>query len=190
MPAKKHETNKIPGTDITTEQVTEVTQRKKRGFELQKDFGAEPGENARFIRFAMVSWNLPPIDISDPKQVENRIGEYFQHCAENDRRPQIVGMCNWLGINRDTLNSWVRGETRTATHTDIIKKAVSFLEEMWADAMLTNKLNPGSGCFIAKNWFNYSDTQQIVVTPNNPYQGASEEELKDKYLTDIPADEE
>lgn len=190
MQAKKQIKEKIPGTNITTEQVTEVTKRKKRGFELQKDFGAEPGDNARFIRFAMVAWNLPPIDISDPVQVENRIGEYFQHCAENDRRPQVVGMCNWLGINRDTLNSWVRGETRSSTHTDIIKKAISFLEEMWADAMMTNRLNPGSGCFIAKNWFNYSDTQQIVVTPNNPYQGASEEELKDRYLTDIPADEE
>ena len=42
---------------------------------------------------------------------------------------------------------------------------------------------------MGKNWFNYSDTQQIVVTPNNPYQATSDEELKDKYLTDIPSDE-
>ena len=190
MATKKKNVEKISGTDITTEQVAKVTQKRKRGFELQKDFGAEPGDNSRFIRFALTAWNLPPIDISDPVQVERRIGEYFEHCMENDRRPQVVGMCNWLGINRDTLNSWARGETRTGTHSDIIKKAMGFLEEMWADAMLTNKLNPGSGCFIAKNWFNYSDTQQIVVTPNNPYQAQSDDELKDKYLTDIPSDEE
>lgn len=187
--SKKKNKEKLPGTDITTEQVTDAVQKRKRGFDVLKDFGAEPGENSRFVRFAMVGWNLPPIDISDPAQVEERIGEYFEFCAKNDRRPQVVGMCNWLGISRNTLNEWKNGEVRTATHGDIIKKAVSFLEEIWADAMLTNKLNPGSGCFIAKNWFNYTDTQQIVVTPNNPYQAASDEELKGKYLEDIPGEE-
>ena len=56
--------------------------------------------------------------------------------------------------------------------------------------MMSNKLNPGAGCFMGKNWFNYSDTQQIVVTPNNPYQAASDEELKGKYLTDVPENDE
>ena len=37
----------------------------------------EPGDNARYLRYAMASWDLPPIDISDPKQVEHRIVEYF-----------------------------------------------------------------------------------------------------------------
>lgn len=187
--AQKKQVEKIPGTDLTTEQVTEVAKKRKRGFDALKDFGAEPGDNARFIRFAMVAWNLPPIDISDPKQVEERIGEYFQHCADNDRRPQVVGMCNWLGISRDTLNSWVRGECRGATHSDIIKKAISFLEEMWAEAMLTNHLNPATGCFIAKNWYNYSDTQQIVVTPNNPMQDLNAEDARKRLLDGIPEEE-
>lgn len=87
------------------------------------------------------------------------------------------------------MNEWLRGEVRKDTHGDIIKKAYSFLEEMWAEAMLTNRLNPATGCFIGKNWYQYSDTQQIIVTPNNPYHATSDEELKDKYLTDIPSDE-
>ena len=61
---------------------------------------------------------------------------------------------------------------------------------MWAEAMLSNRLNPATGCFIGKNWFQYADTQQIVVTPNNPYQGASEEELKQKYISDMATDGE
>ena len=189
MPGKKQNQDTIPGTDITPAQVTEVTQKKRRGLEALKDFNSEPGDNSRFIRFAMVAWDLPPIDISDPKQVEQRITEYFMHCAENDRRPQVVGMCNWLGITRETLNTWKNGEYRSGTHSDIIKKAMSFLEEMWAEAMLTNRLNPATGCFIAKNWYQYADTQQIVLTPNNPYQAASDDELKGKYLEDIPSDE-
>ena len=73
MPQKKQQ-EKIPGTDLTTEQMSEVTKKRKRGFEALSDFNAEPGDNSRFIRFALTAWNLPPIDISDPKQVEQRIG--------------------------------------------------------------------------------------------------------------------
>lgn len=191
MPQKKQKTESIiPGTDITTEQVSEVSKKHKRGFETLSDFNAEPGENSRFIRFAMTAWNLPPIDISDPKQVERRIGEYFQHCADNDRRPQVVGMCNWLGISRQTLNEWQRGVVRSGTHGDIIKKAMSFLEEMWAEAMLTNRLNPATGCFIGKNWYQYADTQQIVVTPNNPMQDMDADGARKRLVEAIPAEDE
>lgn len=191
MPTKKQQKpNTIPGTALTTEQVTEVTKKRKRGFDALSDFNAEPGDNSRFIRFALTAWNLPPIDISDPKQVEQRIGDYFQHCMENDRRPQVVGMCNWLGISRDTLNTWKNGEYRKGSHSDIIKKAMGFLEEMWAEAMLTNHLNPATGCFIAKNWYNYSDTQQIVVTPNNPLQGLDADDARKRLIDAIPADDE
>lgn len=181
------------GTDLSQEQAEAIV-KKKRGAKWVQDLTAdggniEPGENSRFIRFALASWDLPPIDISDPEQVRERIGMYFRHCAENDRKPQIVGLCNWLGITRETLNTWKNGDVRSTTHTDIIKKAVNFIEEMWADYMLTGKINPASGIFLAKNWYGYKDVADVVVTPNNPYQAASEDELKGKYLTDIPSDE-
>lgn len=182
-------------TELSTEQVTEVIKKKRGAKWVQEltDTGGEnavPGENSKFIRYAIASWNLPKIDISDPKQVEDRIGQYFQFCADNDRKPQIVGMCNWLGISRDTLNQWKNGDYRSTTHTDMIKRAVSVIEEMWADYMQAGKLNPATGIFLAKNWYGYKDVADVVVTPNNPYQGASEEDLKQKYLTDMVEDEE
>lgn len=167
--------------------------KKKQG---RSDIGAfvnpevEPGENSRFIRFALASWDLPPIDISDPEQVKNRIGMYFQHCAENDRKPQIVGMCNWLGISRQALNEWKNGEVRSTTHGDIIKKACAFIEEMWADYMLNGKINPASGIFLSKNWFNYKDVADVVVTPNNPLQDMDAEQARRRIADAIPADDE
>ena len=74
------------GTDLSDEQATEIVKKKNRGSDWMKDLTAEgagnmePGENSRFVRHALVSWNMPPIDISDPKQVEQRIGEYFEYC--------------------------------------------------------------------------------------------------------------
>lgn len=181
-------------TTLSDEQAVEIV-KKKRGAKWMKDLSAdggscEPGEMSRFVRNALVSWNLPPIDISDPAQVEKRIGEYFQHCIDNDRRPQVVGMCNWLGITRATLNLWQNGEYRSSTHLDIIKKAMSILEESWADLMMSNKLNPGAGCFIGKNWYSYSDTQQIVLTPNNPLQNLDEEAARKRIIEALPEPDE
>ena len=74
---------------ISDEQATQIVEKKKRGAkwtqELTADGGGtmEPGENARYIRFAMASLDLPPIDISDPDQVKERIAQYFQHCASS-----------------------------------------------------------------------------------------------------------
>ena len=187
-------TNKKTGTELSEEQVTDVVKKKNRGSdwmkELSADYPSEPGENARYIRNALASWDLPPIDISDPEQVKERIGMYFDYCSKNDRRPQVVGLCNWLGINRDTLNQWKNGEYRSDTHTDIIKRAYNIIEEMWMDNMQNGKTNPAAGIFLAKNWFQYKDVADVVVTPNNPYQASSDDELKGKYLTDIPTDDE
>lgn len=179
------------GTGLTDEQINTVMKKKKnRGSDWMKELSAdtgEPGENSRFIRHAMASWGLPKIDISDPVQVEQRIGMYFQYCVDNDRKPQIVGLCNWLGISRETLSVWRNGEYRRETHYDIVKKACAVIEEMWADYMQAGKLNPATGIFLAKNWYGYKDVADVVVTPNNPYQGTSESELNKKYLTDMEA---
>ncbi len=159
-----------------------------------ENWGAEkikPGDNSRFLRDALVGYNLPPIDISDPEQVENRIKEYFLHCVERDRKPSVVGMSNWLGIDRTTLNSWNRGEYRTSTHSHIIKKAMTILEELYVDYMMNGKVNPGSGCFIGKNHFNYKDIQENVLTVNNPLgEGTDPKTVAGKYKTALPGSEE
>ena len=156
--------------DELVETGKDIVKRKRNRPDLA-NFGAEnaePGDNSRFLRHALVSWDLPPIDISDPKQVENRIIEYFTYCAENDRKPNKIGMANWLGVDATTVNSWEREEYRALTHSPLIKKATSILHELWADYMQSGKVNPASGIFLGKNMFGYKDTQDVVVTPNRP----------------------
>ena len=156
--------------DELMEQSKEIVKRKRNRPDLA-NFGeenVEPGDNSRYLRHALVSWNLPPIDISDPKQIEHRITEYFTYCLENDRKPNMIGMANWLGVDRTTVNSWKTGEYRSSTHSHVIKKAVDILEELWVDYMQNGKVNPASGIFLGKNMFGYKDTQDVVVTPQMP----------------------
>ena len=182
--------------NISDEQVTQIVKKKRnRGSDWMKELSdgggnVKPGENARFVRHALASWNLPPIDISDPQQVSDRIQLYFKYCADNDRRPQIVGLCNWLGINRDTLFSWKNGEVRNATHTDIVKKAYATMEEMWMDYMQYGKISPPTGIFLAKNWYGYKDVADVVVTPNNPLQNMDTETARKRLIDGVPDEDE
>ena len=146
------------------------------------------GDNARYLRHALAAWNLPPIDISDAKQVEDRLVWYFNHCAEDDMKPTVNGMCNSLGISRDTLCDWKNGDNRAATHLDIIKKAYKILEQMWESYMMNGKINPVSGIFLGKNMFGYQDKQDIVVTPNNPLGDSTDPATIAQKYAELPGD--
>lgn len=167
---------------------TIVKQKRHRNRPDLANFGeeyTEPGDNARYLRLAMASLNLPPIDISDPKQVEDRINQYFSFCIDNDRKPNMIGLANWLGIDRKTLNNWKNGSYRNETHFPVIKKALDILEELWMDYMLNGKANPASLIFIGKNLWQYKDVSDVVVTPNNPLDTDDPEELR-KYIRNLP----
>lgn len=170
--------------------------KKKSGAKWMQELTETGGENnqsgdiSKFVRMAMTSLSLPPIDISDPHQVEMRIIDYFNYCAENDRKPQLAGMANWLGVSRDTLNSWKRGEYRSETHSDIIKRAINIIEEMQVDMVQSGRLNPVAFIFLAKNGLQMVDSQQIVVTPNNPMQDLDADAARKRLVESIPDDDE
>lgn len=126
----------------------------------------EPGDNSKYLRHALTTLNLPPIDIADEKQVEERIQWYFNHCIENDMKPTVKGLCNSIGISRNTIRTWYNEEYRGKTHSKIIRKAYDLLEELWEDYMLNGKINPVSGIFLGRNNWGYQDKVDIVVTPN------------------------
>jgi hypothetical protein len=165
-----------PGRPRKTEEEKRATLELKRAREREtqkigaSSFGNElvsPGDNSRYLAHAMVVMEQPPIDISNPQEVDARIKWYFGHCVNSDMKPTVNGMCNALGIHRDTLHTWRTGERRKSTHQEIVLKAYRLLEELWEDYMLNGKVNPVSGIFLAKNMFyGYSDKQELVLTPN------------------------
>lgn len=125
----------------------------------------EAGDNARYLAHAMAVMNMPKIDITDAKQVEERITWYLNHCVSNDMKPTVKGFCNSLGIARNTLWRWKTGQFRSGTHEEIITRAYDLLEEMWENYMQNGKINPMAGVFLGVNNFGYRDVKQVNVTP-------------------------
>lgn len=194
---KKSTRKPVKNTDITTE-----TEEKKKKLNrkpnsvtnFMKELSAnydnpriKPGDNSRFVRHALASVGLPPIDISDPEQVQNRAYEYLKYCSDNDRRPQIVGLCNWLGITRTTLYDWVNNNLKERKkHCEVIRHIYSLMEEMWTEYMQYGKISPPTAIFLAKNWYGYRDEQNIVVTPNNPLQDLDNDQAAKRIMEAIP----
>lgn len=168
-----------------------VKKHRKRDWPNKENYGAEyaePGDNARYLRFALDNMNRPPIDISDGKQVEQRIYEYFSDCVNADMKPNVVGLSNALGIDRSTLRSWKIGECRAVSHTPLVKKAFDALEELWVDYMQNGKINPASGIFIGKNHFGYRDVTDVTLTPGQQLSDQTSPELMQKQLEALPDD--
>ena len=138
----------------------------KHNFPAAQIPDTNPGDNTKYLSHALTVRALPPIDISDPEQVRNRISEYFTLCTENDMKPTVTGFRNALRIGKTTLWEWKQGSYRADTHQAIICEAYDMLEALWEDYMMNGKINPVSGIFLGKNNFGYQDKQEYVLTPN------------------------
>ena len=154
------------------------------------NLNVEPGDNSKYLRHALTTMNMPPIDISDVNQVRERLGWYFNHCAEDDMKPTVSGFCNALKISRQTLFDWKRGKFRADTHQAVILEMYDLLEELWEHYMQNGKINPVSGIFLAKNNFGYQDKQDLVVTPNTQNEVVDVKTIEAKYAELPEFDEE
>lgn len=132
----------------------------------QLQLNLQPGDNSKYLAHSMAVMQMPPIDISNPAAVEQRIQDYLSLCGQNDMKPTVTGFCNSLGISRTTLFDWKHGNFREDTHQAIILRAYGILEELWESYMQNGKINPVSGIFLGKNNFGYQDKQEYVLTPN------------------------
>jgi hypothetical protein len=176
-----------------TDEVTALVQEKSN--KMTKNQYLYPqtkkGDNARYLRNALASLDMPVIDISDSTQVGERIRWYFDNCLENDSKPGIAGLCNALGISRMTFFNWQNGRTSTKEHQEIARKAKGIIEELYEQYMSNGKINPVSGIFLMKNNFEgYYDRQEVVLTPGNPLDPQKDEaELKRLYSANDVEDE-
>lgn len=147
----------------------------------------EPVDNTKYIKFAMSSWNMPKVNIENPKEVEERINWYFQRCCDNDMKPGVVGLSNALGVTRQSLWNWKEGITQSSNKESIelVQRAYITLEELWEDYMLNGRVSPPNGIFIGKNHFLYKDTQDVVISPKNDAESEmAANDIAKRYIED------
>lgn len=149
-----------------------------------------PGDNSKYLSHALMIAKLPPIDHKDVAQVEQRITDYFQLCADNDLKPTSAGFCMAIGVSKATISNWRNGVHRADTHQAVICKGYDILDALWQDYMMNGKINPVSGIFLGKTLFGYIEKQEVVLTPNTQGETMDVKTIEAKYAELPDLDEE
>ena len=179
--------------DDVVKDVVEKTKKKPRGGNnilTDAALNVQPGDNTKYVLLGAKLFNLPPIDLKDPAQVNERLNEFFRIHAEADMKPTVSGMGMALGLDRRRL--WEiktgvgdRNQDLPTSTRDSIKRAYEYMEILWENYMQNGKINPVSGIFLGKNNFGYQDKTEYVVTPKiNDDSDYNADDIRKRYLTD------
>ena len=154
----------------------------------------EPGDNRRYLAHSMAMFDWPDVDMKEPEQVRERIGQYLDLCAKDDMKPSVAGLALAFGVDRKTIWAWANGVDSAYLPTEsrnFIKKVYQLLNAQMEDYAQNGKINPVAAIFLMKNHFGYVDKQEMVLTPNQQLgDQVSPEDLQRKYLEDTAGDYE
>lgn len=206
--SKKTEGKILTVTDETTEETTEMTvvtpakkpKMKPRGGNSpvigNNGLMLEPGDNSKYLGFAMQVGEMPHVSLKEPDKVAERLSTYFKMCFDADMKPTVSAMALSLGMSRQTLTaikndrptgSTARIENIPRETAAVIKKAYAYMETLWEDYMQNGKINPVAGIFLGKNNYNYQDRTEYVTTMNtNLDSDYSVEDIRKRYENDSP----
>lgn len=118
-------------------------------------------------------------------EVSERIDYFFQFCEYSNIRPGIESLCLALHISRQTLLNWSNGVKCTPERQQIVQAAKAYIGAYLEQALLSGKINPASGIFLAKNWLGYKDSISIdEAAPRVQEQKRTLEEIQALYSDD------
>lgn len=136
----------------------------------------------QFLKESLVAYKMPKVQ-SDQELAE-RIGEYFDLCADRGQFPTVEEMSLFTGYTPQHLNCIQRGDYPgfSPETKNIIANSKAYLASFDAKMAATGKMNFLTYCFRAKNFYDMVDKQEHVLTPNQPLGAATTpEEIASKY---------
>lgn len=179
-------TNKPTKADQTlpAEQIANtVRKRGSKSASIEATTTATSSEISEMIGNVLYWYDKKPVRSNS--ECADRLFEYFQHVEQTGEVPTVEKMCLALGIARSTCWNWKNGIGCDRERMNMIKKAYDIMGALDAELVSKNKIPQVTYIFRAKNFYDLTDTQQIVVTPNNPLESENPDELK-KYVRQLP----
>ena len=177
----------------------------KKGNAASPLINLEEGDNAKYLSTALAvsAIGKTKADLTNVEEVQDRITQYFSLMIELDRKPTITGLAMALGYNYKRIHEIVynlpvggmKGNAakfygHTENHTpqevkDVICMAYNIMQNLWEDYMSNGKINPASGIFMGKNFYNMKDeVEHVVSTPDNPLDSYSADDIAKRYIQD------
>lgn len=124
--------------------------------------------------------------VKTDEECAQRLNDYFEQCVTTGQIPTVEDMCLALGTTRKTVFLWQNGQGCSTVRQNMIKQAKEILAGIDAKLVAQGKIPQITYIFRAKNYFDLSDKQEVVVTPNDPFGDTkSREELEAQYVDSV-----
>lgn len=146
-----------------------------------------PDQVKTFLKHALKSRDMPPIDLNDAQQVKERADWYFHSCMEDGVKPGIEGLANAIGVSRRTLDRWASETARGPEHRDVVIEAKRILAELMEQYMLSGAIHPVAGIFLMSNTMDYerNAVPAAQVQVNLLTDGSDTQRIAQKYRADV-----
>ena len=182
------------GTDLTNEQITDVVKKKRKRPDRTEALSPHyaPGDMSRMIQNALDLSNMGKVDMYNPEVVERRVNEAFMYMIQHDMKPTIESIALAFGTSRTQLWKWKEGVESNLPEgsRNAIKRAYTLTNQLLTQTMADGKINPIPAIFLLKNNHGYKDQTDVVVTPNNPMNGADAGTARQRLLEGVPEEDE
>ena len=125
------------------------------------------GYNTRNIEFMMAIMPEEELDPNDVEEMKRRFLRYLKLCAEYDHKVGNLAAYSAIGITKGQAYDWERSKVNPE-RASFIKKVRQICGTYRETLMADGKVNPVTGIFWQKNYDEFRDMTEVVVTPNNP----------------------
>lgn len=170
---------------LSGEQIADVVKKKRGGKTLSAEWNssATNAEVSQYIN-SVLYWQGRTKVASD-QECADRLEEFFNRLAETGELPSVEKMCLALGTNRMQVWRWEHGEGCSPERTHMIQMAKQIMASLDAELVLHKKIPETTYIFRSKNFYGYTDQQQIVVQPSNPLGDQKTTEQLEEYIDAI-----
>lgn len=142
-------------------------------------------ENLRAVRKAALIGRPPKYEnLEDFLDVVEGYMKYVQDANLDGMKliPDIEGLCAYMNISRETLNTWER--TRSARYSDAIKMVKNQIAYAKKQLALKGKIPPIVFATDFNNNHGYTQKQEVVLAPKNPLgDEASPDEIRKRLAS-------
>lgn len=128
------------------------------------------GINKAVTIFRQMGYNKP----KTTSELMTRIDTFFDICSQHGLFPTVEKLCLSIGYSRQEVWNWLNDQRQPtirqdtdASVKDIISLARDSIAAADADLANMNKVNAAVWIFRAKNFYGMTDSQTVVVTPQD-----------------------
>lgn len=139
--------------------------------------------NMNYIIHAKRLSDLPPVPLSDPEAIRDRVDWYYQLCATDGVRPNVPGLALAFGLTRTGLMNALADRRMTRDCAQEIGRGIAMMDDILSGMVLDGRIMPVAAIYLMNNWLGYKNASEVTTRTETVETNADQKALEQKYQT-------